>query len=258
MTRLYFGASGLRDHALGALLEKRAALLLSFALEHDDPRIWDSPTRGPVMLDSGAFTAWNSGGTIDRDALHAEYLRGRYAEGPALDDLEDADRSRANWLWSAEHGSDQWPTFHYGEPFELLDEYAAKSWKIGLGGIANPAVRPNRGRWLSDVFKRAWPHRFHAFGLFDRKLLVQFPFHSVDSAIWMLQIVARTSIMLSTGKLTNAPRSAVTKQVREKSLAYMIDRMLTLQTDLELRWSRALREAETHAPTRPALHHTSA
>ena len=75
------------------------------------------------------------------------------------------------------------PTFHPGEPWSVLDHLVKTYPKIALGGV----VRWNgarKRRWFAQVFARAWPKRIHGLGIGDRKMLMEFPFHSVDCSRW--------------------------------------------------------------------------
>ncbi len=258
MTRLYFGVSSVDDSALGYVLDAGAPLLVSFAIDVAAPRVWASTKRGPVMLDSGAFTAFNTGKVIDQEALLRESMSGKYAEAAALDAIGDPDTSRKNWEWQLERGGDTWPTFHVDEPWALLKEYCAKSWKVALGGMVGLEKRHRRDEWLNQVFSRAWPHRFHAFGVFNERILSRFPFHSADSAIWALQVFKYGACAMP-GKTGPAYRSvpnrknAIDLDVKRRSARFQVERWLRMQTTLKSRWRLALAEADRKAPPRPVI-----
>lgn len=257
LTRLYFGVSSVDETSLRHVLHSGAAMLLSFGIDYDSPEVWGYPKRGPVMLDSGAYTAHNTGKAIDREALLREALSGRYAESVALDAIGDPAESRANWLWSKEQGGDCWPTFHMDEPWELLKEYCAGSWKVALGGMAATDRRSGRTRWINECFRRSWPHRFHAFGTFSIAILERFPFHSADSAIWNL-IVQRYGVCALPGVggrqyKAAGRKNSMDQDLRRASTRFRVERLLRLEARLRSRWRLALAEADRKAPPRPTV-----
>jgi hypothetical protein len=140
------------------------------------------------VLDSGAFSAHNSGHPIDLSE-YIECCQKLMAEDPtlveifALDDIGDWRISKKNTerMWA--EGIPAIPTFHFGEPWEELKEMAATYPKIALGGMVGQTVGP-RDKWIGQCFSRVWPKRIHGFGLAGEKTVMSFPFHSVDATNW--------------------------------------------------------------------------
>lgn len=136
------------------------------------------------VMDSGAFTVMNSGGTIDVNdyAQACLAVQGDAAEIFGLDVIGDHVGTRKNneHLWNM--GIDAIPAFHMGEPWSALDAMKDRP-KIALGGIA----RKGSGRelWIKQCFARVWPKKIHGFGLTARAMMALAPFHSVDSASWI-------------------------------------------------------------------------
>lgn len=135
------------------------------------------------VLDSGAFSVFNAGKSIDVD----EYIEAcRSVEGDALeifglDVIGDHIGTRRNneRMWEA--GIDAIPTFHIGEPWEALEAMMHRP-KVALGGVARGAK--GRNDWLLQCVARAWPKRIHGFGLAGRNFINLLPFHSVDASSW--------------------------------------------------------------------------
>lgn len=214
----------------------------------------------PVMLDSGAFSVFSGKRNITKETVLASYKSYPYSEGAALDVIGDPEASMQNYLWSVEQGSDQWPTFHYGEDWSFLEEYRRTAWKIGLGGIARLQYKgagKERDRWLRECFRRAWPHRFHLFGVISETLLMKMPFHSADSSGWQLSVAAHRSHYRPDG--TKADRNlskgrAEEKEARRARLASVRHRVAAIgvmQSRLSLVWKNAFAEADAVAPARP-------
>lgn len=139
------------------------------------------PTKS-TMLDSGAFSAWNSGQTIDFDALCIEAAKPRWKYAVALDVVGDSEASMANAIKMRAMGLEVIPVFHYGEPWDVLLEYKKEFAYIGLGG--RPTSTAMHRKWVDQCFARVFPHRIHLFGCGHRPTLLQFPFTSADTASW--------------------------------------------------------------------------
>lgn len=135
------------------------------------------------MLDSGAFSAWSSGKTIDIEALTEETKNPFWTESVALDVIGDAEGSLKNALRMKEHGSPAFPVHHVGEPLEILDEYCANFEKVGLSCRFGEGV-PDSMTYLTHCFARHWPKQFHSFGWVTPEVLKTFPFHTADTATW--------------------------------------------------------------------------
>lgn len=142
-----------------------------------------------LVLDSGAFTAWQKGTPIDI-AEHTAFVAERHAEFEwcaALDAIGDAAASLANWRRQrSELASDVRlvPVFHEGEDFEILDEYVAAAPLIGLGRTKGRKSVDATFDWYDDVFNRYPLGKFHAFGNGSPETLEPYPFVSFDCTTW--------------------------------------------------------------------------
>src|SRR5215831_6728385 len=87
-----------------------------------------------TFLDSGAFTAHNTGKTINLDALCEEARTGGWSTVAALDVIGNAEASLKNALEMSRRGLPIIPTFHYSEPWDFLYEYKKQFDWIALGG----------------------------------------------------------------------------------------------------------------------------
>lgn len=139
-------------------------------------------------LDSGAFSAHNSGAVIDF-VEYQEAAANLLANDPqcaevfALDVIGDWRSSLRNTetMWAA--GIPALPTYHIGEPEHVLKHLAATYPKIAIGG----AVGLNLSRkkeWVRQVFARVWPKPIHGLGMASEQLAMGFPFHSMDATNW--------------------------------------------------------------------------
>ena len=158
-------------------------ILISFFYIHKWREWHECAQPSKLMLDSGAFSAWNCGAEIDIAALTKEAKREEWNEAVALDVVGDPEATLKNTRWMRQQGAPVYPVFHIGEPWEYLERYCEEFGKVGLSCRFGEAI-PASMRWLEQCFARAWPHKFHSFGWSSENLLRAFPFASVDSSSW--------------------------------------------------------------------------
>lgn len=143
---------------------------------------------GEWIMDSGAFSAKAKGVEIDLQAYtdcckkmawEDESLR----EVFALDVIGDHVASRRNTEWMWEQDVPAIPTFHYGSPWAELLDLAACFPKIALGGAVGLPAQVKLD-WVGQCFARVWPKRIHGFGMCGERMLMAYPFESVDASNW--------------------------------------------------------------------------
>lgn len=198
--------------------------------------VLDGTLRAPrFMLDSGAYSAWNAGASINIDELTRETKNPRWHEAVSLDVIGDGEASLKNALYMKACGSKAFPVFHYGEPWDILKEYKKHFPKIGLS-CQHGEPRAKSFKWIEQCFAHAWPHRFHSFGWIVRELLLAYPFHSADASSWELRPMAfgnwpsfnGTSLRLSTPKIATLPGI----------LTAEVDAFQKLQREVRSKWAK--------------------
>ena len=150
----------------------------------------------PIMIDSGAFSVWTRGETIDLEEYIAFCLelRQRFPEAVFvnLDVIGDGESSCENWEIMREHGVDALPIYHPKTPIKYLLAYLEKVDYIGIGGIAK-----TRTRERIQILDRLWEnhlidddrmptHKVHGMGVTTFSLLKRYPWYSVDSTSWLV------------------------------------------------------------------------
>lgn len=153
-----------------------------------------------LFLDSGAFSAFTQGAVID---IH-EYISfikkyARFIDVYAnLDVIGDPVATKKNQEIMEKAGLKPLPCFHYGEEVKYLREYIKSNEYIALGGMASSksgAVLSNdqRQQWLDEIFSKyicdseGLPKvKVHGFGLTSLKLMLRYPWYSVDSTSWVV------------------------------------------------------------------------
>lgn len=218
-----------------------AALLVSYwylkGFQHDQASI---ACRNWVM-DSGAYSAKNSGVEIDLQAFIAT-CKELTAADPlltecfGLDVIGDAKETRKNVerMWKA--GVEAIPTYHRGEPEEYLQHYAKNYPKIALGGVADlrGAAKSN---WIQQCFARVWPKKIHGFGVSGEADILAAPWHSVDSTSWVSPHLHGNwrSMFKGTKHTPRIPDKAVDTRTE-------VDWYLALERRAQHRWAKQLAE----------------
>lgn len=160
-----------------------------------------------LLLDSGAYSVWTRGKTINirsyigfiRD--HAELI-GHYAnldvvpgspnrKCTASELAKAAKESYRNLQIMKDAGLRPIPVFHQGENFTWLEKLIDDGEEyIGLGGLLGVTIR-QRIDWLDQCFtlltdaKGRPLLKVHGFGTTSFAILKRYPWHSVDSTVWV-------------------------------------------------------------------------
>ncbi len=201
------------------------------------------------VMDSGAFSAYNSGAVIDLqafiDCCHERKEKDKQlTEIFALDVIGDWKASLANTevMWS--QGVEAIPCYHYGEPWEVLTHLAKTYPKIALGGVA-AAKAGVKEPWTEQCFARAWPCKIHGFAYGTEKAVQKFPFHSVDATNWELR-PRKFGLYDSFGNGSKIPVRGGTRNLRPEILRY-----LDIEQRMRKRWAAEMKKlgCEGEAPT---------
>jgi hypothetical protein len=147
------------------------------------------------FLDSGAFSAHSQGSVINLDEYiqfikdHLEELE-IYAN---LDVIGDEVATEKNQKYMEDQGLHPIPTFHYGEPWEVLGKLIDDYDYIALGGMVRTTTKTQLEHWLDSCWSKycAKPDgtarlKVHGFGMTQDKLMRKYPWESVDSTAWVL------------------------------------------------------------------------
>lgn len=212
---LYFAASPAKIH-VRVLSESNAKnLLFSFAFIKNPKRLVAlfgdyKPRR--IILDSGAFSVWSNGGTIDieeyarfcvefRDLLdksielnivNLDVLPGEWGHVPSKEDIEkSAEQGWKNMLFLESKGLKVIHIFHQHEDFSVLDKLKAHSDYIGISP-ANDVSQKEKHNWMRQCYKYLWDDitkkglKTHGFAVTAHDPIFDYPFYSVDSSSWVM------------------------------------------------------------------------
>jgi hypothetical protein len=155
----------------------------------------------PIIIDSGAFSAYTKGFTIKIEDYveFIEWVQGLYPkvdfEVVNLDVIGDSYASYKNWIRMRELGVEAMPVFHpwYNRAKQglgdkkFLSRYLKKTDRIAIGGIAlmsrvqrDTALHTLWEQYLTD--DRGMPkYRVHGMGVASLDVIRMFPWFSVDS-----------------------------------------------------------------------------
>jgi hypothetical protein len=147
-----------------------------------------------LFLDSGAFSAFTKGVVIDIQEYIAFIKENLevievYAN---LDVIGDPKATLDNQQIMEAAGLKPLPCFHYGEPAEYLEYYLDVYDYVALGGMV-PISTSDLMDWLDRIFAEhicgadGLPkNKIHGFGLTSLKLMLRYPWYSVDSTSWVM------------------------------------------------------------------------
>jgi hypothetical protein len=147
-----------------------------------------------LFLDSGAFSAWSKKIEIDIYEYikfikeHEQYID-VYA---VLDNILDPEKTLKNQKIMEKEGLLPLPCFHFGEDIKYLEYYLNNYDYIALGGMV-PISSKDLNEWLDNLFKNficdklGFPKiKIHGFGMTSLKLMLRYPWYSVDSTSWVM------------------------------------------------------------------------
>jgi len=161
-----------------------------------------------VFLDSGAFSAWSKGVTIDMkeycDYIHRNEDILIKVDGDlwasVLDAIGDAEQTFQNQKAMEKLGVRPLPCFHFGEDPKYLEYYVANYTSITIGGLVGKSDNMARP-WLDMIWEKYLldgagrpKTRVHGFGLTRPDLMRRWPWYSSDSSSWV-QIAAAGGVL---------------------------------------------------------------
>jgi hypothetical protein len=205
--QLYFaGNTGVKSRELRLLRRKCDRLFSYYFVESNffnSKTMFDiAKKKVDLFLDSGAFSAWTSGKQIDimdyvKFIKENEEFITIYANldvigiGGKQPNRQTAELTWRNQLIMEKAGLKPIPCFHFGEPFEYLQRYVDRYDYLALGVAGNSGTKLIP--WLDQCFsqyicgKNGMPKlKIHGFAVTSLKLMLRYPFYSVDSTSWVV------------------------------------------------------------------------
>lgn len=180
-----------------------------------------------VFLDSGAFSMWSLGAKIDLPA-YCNYIKRNediiekvdgILMASVMDSIGDALGTYQNQKRMEELGVTPLPCWHFGEPTEYGEYYAANYDYITLGGlVAQESWQIDN--WLDEVFEKylvdgagRLKTRVHGFGVAAPALMRKFPFTSCDASSWVQGAKSGSVLLLPEAKTINVSERSPQRKI---------------------------------------------
>lgn len=165
--------------------------LLSYAV--DAKHAYKMIDEDSVIIDSGAFSVWTKGDTIDIE----DYLKfcmslpdkWQYVNldvipktGSTPDEIElCCEEGYKNYLYLKKHLKNVMPVYHYGDHIKWLHKFMQESDYIGISP-ANDTSEKVKRQFFKEVFNVVQDKvKTHALGYSSDVGVTLFPFYSVDT-----------------------------------------------------------------------------
>lgn len=197
------------------------------------------------VMDSGAFSAYNSGAVIDLQA-YIDCCKQLMATDPTLIEIYALDMI-GDWRISLKNTEKMWrqgvpaiPCYHFGEPWDVLKSLARDYPKIALGGVA--VKKGGKNDWAGQCFARIWPKKIHGFAFGSEKAILLYPFHSTDATSWEIKPCRFGRWNAFGGQRVSVRGSS--QNLRAEVLWY-----LELERKARERWKKEMALLETIGPT---------
>lgn len=161
-----------------------------------------------MLLDSGAFSAWNRKQVIDLDAyiefikehesefdyfVNLDCIPGEWGRRPTREEIEiSAAKGYENYHYMLSKGVDKnrlIHVFHQHEDWKWLKKMVEEIPYIGLSP-ANDSTPVSKRRWLDECMmyttdSKGYPIvKTHGFAVTSLNLMYRYPWYSVDSVSW--------------------------------------------------------------------------
>lgn len=174
-----------------------------------------------VFLDSGAFSAYTLGVSIDLPT-YCEYIKRnmdlwRVEDGvvmaSVLDGIGDPLQTYRNQLQMEALGAKPLPCFHAGEDERYLEHYVKNYEYITLGGMVGSSTK-QLCIWLDRMWERYLTDgsgrprlKVHGFGITAIPIMERYPWYSVDSSSWIQSAAFGSIITPQWGPLSVSEKS---------------------------------------------------
>lgn len=138
------------------------------------------------LLDSGAFTSWKAGTSIDLDQ-YVQFLETLKADGIipwryfTLDVIGDPEKTLKNYQDLLDRGYKPVPIFTRGENFSTLEKFYETSDVVAIGGLVQ--TKQNRG-FVKRIMREIKGRPVHWLGFTEGNYISIYKPYSADSSSW--------------------------------------------------------------------------
>ena len=199
-----------------------------------------NPKGKTIMIDSGAFSAWNMGQKIDLDeyivfckeimtkypdndwtVVNLDVIPGKPGIIPTQQEINySAKKGWQNYMYMKSKGLKPLHIFHQHEDFSWLKKLANSSDYIGISPDNSQSVA-SRTRWLKRVYSIVDKDvKTHGFACTSPSFLKVAPFYSADSSSWLG--VVRYGILTYFNKKTLGLNTFHFKSIRKDTSLFTV------------------------------------
>ena len=150
---------------------------------HNEPKLAREWGSDGLMLDSGAFSAWTKGVSVDIDKLIAFIDELRPEQSIQLDSIGDDEKTWKNYVYMSKKVNCL-PVIHYNAVPKHIKRVLDASSYVCLGGLVPLTRKKNElKKWIDYFysFKKARQVKVHCLGVTTKSILERYPFYSCDS-----------------------------------------------------------------------------
>ena len=188
--KLYFASD---SNKIDFLVQNNVSnILLAYPIKESDIKQCKKHNMS-LFVDSGAYSV----STGKKKIKHTDYIdfikRAKPDLYASLDVIGDPKASKINLLKEVKAGLNPIPTYHQGEPIELLEYYIDNFSYISLGGMVGTSSNKLKiflDKAWSKIAKKRMDIKIHAFGNLGN-LLKDYPFYSADGTHWLYACIVR-------------------------------------------------------------------
>lgn len=135
------------------------------------------------FMDSGAFSAMNSGKVINIDEYINILKEDNIEKYSSLDAIGNPLETKNNYEYMLNQGMNPVPCFHINTDIEYLYYYLDKCDSISIGGMVMASnIHGNLDKIFCEILKRNPQIKIHGFGVSNPDTAIKYPFTSIDSS----------------------------------------------------------------------------
>ena len=201
----------------------------------------DNQTEIRFLLDSGAFTAWKAGKSINVDdyCRFIESLPFKPWRYFTLDVIGDPAGSLSNYEIMLRRGFNPVPIFTRGEDVSVLEDYYKTSEVVGVGGLV--LTKGNKG-FVNGIMQKVGKRKVHWLGFTSLTYIKAWRPYMCDTSSWNVGRYNNLAIYLGGGRLSTNNRKADLLASRPRWLSTTASKYAVLESQL---FSKCSKERNT-------------
>lgn len=136
-----------------------------------------------IVMDSGAFSSFNSGKEIDIDQYIEDLKESNIPKYFSLDAIGDAKKSFENFMYMKDKGMNPVPTFHINTDIEYLYKYLQESDYLSIGNmVQGNEIKGNLNKIWNVILTEKPDCKVHGLGVSNYEVAAHYPWDTIDSS----------------------------------------------------------------------------